>query len=94
MTVEVHFGVFVSKGDRVVEMNVHSLRMHDVVGEGLLKFRGHEIVARTGSAQDRKMDLEPEQIEHERYNYEPNRTVDEMLRECHQIQGALSAVDV
>lgn len=66
VAVKIHLRLLVANGDCVKVINTNRLKAHDIVAECLLKFRGHEVVTRTGLGENGKMDLEPEKVQEER----------------------------
>ena len=52
VTVEVGLGLLVPEADGVIVINGDSVGEHNVVTEGLLELRGHEVVARSRASKD------------------------------------------
>lgn len=94
MTVEVDLCVLVTDVDGVVVVDADGLLGHDVVAESLLELGAHEVVTGTGAVEDGEMDLEPEEVEHERDDDQTSDTSTQVLAELGQTESALSTVDV
>lgn len=94
VTMEVDLGVLVANVDGVVVVDADGLLGHDVVAQSLLEFRAHEVVARAGTGENGKVNLEPEEVEQEGDDNETSDASSQVLAELGQSKGALSAVDV
>jgi hypothetical protein len=94
VTVEVDLGVLVADVDGVVVVDADGLLGHDVVAESLLELGAHEVVTRARAVEDGEVDLEPEEVEHERNDDQTSNTSSQVLAELGQTESALSTVDV
>lgn len=94
MRVKVDLGVLVLHRNVVEVVNSNGLLGHEVVAQCLLEFRRHEIITGTRSGKDGEVDLEPEEVHHERHNDESNDASAEVLAKSRDAQRALLAVDV
>lgn len=83
-----------SEDDGVIVVDVDAAQGHDVVAQGLLELWRHKVVARTTPVQDRKVDLEPEEVEEERDGDEPKGAGCKMLCELLERQAALVVEEV
>lgn len=79
--VEIGFGILVAEGDFVVIVDVDAGKGHQVIGQGLLESRGHEIVTGSASVEDGKVDLEPEKVKAERNNDQSDSSGQEVVTE-------------
>jgi hypothetical protein len=94
VTVKIDLGVLVADVDGIVVVDADRLLCHDVVAERLLELGAHKVVARSRTGQDGKVDLEPEEVEHEGDDYQASNAGGQVLAEFRQTKGALSTVDV
>lgn len=94
MTVEVCLGLLVLYGDRIVVVHSDRVRQHDVVAQGLLELRSHKIIAWPRAVQDRKVDLEPEEVENEGHDDQPERTCRKVLSKIGHAQGSAGALHI
>lgn len=94
VAVEIGLGFLVSNGDAVIVLDVDCVGEHDVVAEGLLEFRGHEVVTGTGPGEDSEMNLEPEEVEEEGHQNETEGASSEVLAKFDEIDRTLGSVDV
>ena len=94
MAMEICLCVFMTESDEIVVEDVNSLRVHDVVTERFLKFRGHEVVSRPRSREDGEMNLEPEQVKEERYNDQTDCSGHEVLAKCDHVKCSLFSIDI
>jgi len=94
MAVQVGLGFLVLDGDGVPVVDSDSVGKHDVVAEGLLELRGHEVIAGTGAGQDGEVNLEPEEVEHEWHEDQAERASSKVLAELGKSESTLGAVDV
>ncbi len=79
----------------VVEVvNANSLLRHQIVGKSFLKFWCHEIISWSGSVQDGKVYLEPEQVHQERNDDQPNDARSEVLAEIRKTERSTPSVNV
>lgn len=78
----------------VVIVDRYRISRHDIVTQSLLELGGHEVVARSGLAQDCKMDLEPEKVEEEWNDDETHSAGSKVFTELGQAQCALAPIDV
>lgn len=76
---KVRFGFLVTNGDRIVVVDGLCGHGHDIVTQSLLELWRHKVVTRTTSAEDSKVNLEPEQIEEEWDNNKTNSSSNKML---------------
>ena len=94
VAVKKDFGLLVLDCDGVVVLDFERICEHNVVAESLLKLRGHEIVARSGSCQDGEVYLEPKEVEDERHDYEAECPGDEVFGKLAEGKRTVLAVDV
>lgn len=86
--------LLVLHGNVIAVFNADRLRGHDVVGKGGLELWSHEIVAWARSVQDGKVDLEPEEVEHERNDDQANNASCEVFAKLWKAELSLAAVDI
>ena len=91
---EVGLGLLVPEADGVIVVNGDSVSEHNVVAEGLLEFRGHEVVARSRASEDGEVDLEPEEVEDEGHNDQTKSASSKVLAKLGQCQSATRTLDV
>lgn len=94
VAVKVGLGLLVPDGDVIIVVNIDSICQHDVVAQGFLEFRRHEVVARAGSSQDGKVHLEPEKIEEEWQHDEANGAGSKVLSKQLQADGTVASLDI
>jgi hypothetical protein len=94
MTVKVCLGLLVSNCDLVIVLNVDRIGQHNVVAQGLLEFRSHEIITRTGSVENGKVNLEPEEVEQERHDDQTKSPSGKVLGKFLQADGTTRSVNV
>jgi hypothetical protein len=94
VTVEVDLGVLVTDVDSIVVVDADGLLGHDVVAESLLELGAHEVVTRAGAVEDGKVDLEPEEVEHEWDDDQTSDASSQVLAKLGQTESTLSTVDV
>jgi hypothetical protein len=94
VTVEVGLGLLVSDSDAVVVLNVDRIGQHDVVAEGLLEFRCHEVITRTRSVENSEVNLEPEEVEQERHDDQTKGTGSKVLTELLHTDSTAGSVDI
>ena len=79
MAMEIGLRLFVPDGDGVVVFDASGLCAHHVVAQCLLERGRHEIISRSGFAQNSKVNLKPEQVNEERHQNESSQTCHEVL---------------
>ena len=94
MAVQENPRVFVLHGNHVAILNTHTLHRHDIIRKRLLELRCHEIIARSRTRQNRKMHLEPEEIQQEGHDDQPHSPRKEVLPKVNQTQRALSPIHI
>ena len=94
MAVKIDLGLLVTHGNRIIVIDRHRLKRHNIVAQRLLELRRHEIVSGSGPREDREMNLEPEKIKEEGNDDETNGSGSKVLSEFHEGEGALATVDV
>lgn len=94
VAVKKHLGVLVPDSDCVIVLNADRLRRHEVVTEGFLELRGHEIIAWPGAGENGEMDLEPEQVKEERHNDEGKCAGSKVLSPMGHAESSRWAVDI
>lgn len=75
VTMKVHLRLFVPNCKVVAVLNAHGLHGHNIVAERLLEFRCHKVVARSRPIENRKVHLEPEEVQEEWHNDQTNCAV-------------------
>ena len=94
MTVKVGLRLLMPHCDRVVVFYACRSCIHDIVGQGLLESRSHEVVAWARSRENREVDLEPEEVHDERHNDESNGTCCEMLAKVGKTQCSFWSINI
>lgn len=94
VTVKIPRSFLVLNLDVVVVVDRNSVGSHQIVTESLLKLRRHEIVTRTGSIENRKVHLEPEQVEKEWDDNQCDGSRCKMLAEFGKAQSTLAAINI
>lgn len=79
--VKVHLGVLVPELNGVVVVHRDTVLSQEVVGQGLLELRRHEIIARTALVQNAEVHLEPEEVEEQRDHNETDEARNKVLSE-------------
>ncbi len=94
MAVQVGLRLLVADRDRVIVLNASRLCAHHVVAQCLLERGSHEIISRSGFAQNSKVDLEPKQVDEEWDQDKSSQACQKVPCEIGQCQSSFFPVDV
>lgn len=94
VAVKVGLGLLVLEGNRVVVVDRDGVGVHDIVRQGFLELRRHELVAGTRSRQNGEVDLEPEQVEDEGHDDKSEGTGGEVLSKVLNAECASNALHI
>lgn len=94
VAVEVGLGLLVPEHNVVKVVNRNRIARHHIIAQRLLELGRHEVITRPRLGEDRKVNLEPEEVEQERDEDETERAGRKVLPKVYQRQRALATVDI
>lgn len=94
VTVKIGLCLLVSNSNAIVVLNIKSIGQHDIVAQGFLELRSHEVVTWARAGEDSKVNLEPEEVEEERQEGKTESASSKVLAKLGQADSTTRALDV